>query len=252
MEPTKDSSGKGDTEMEIGGKKLLFLVGTVMALVILTSPVYGASDRLPKEGTRHPSSEQVDSRHPVKVLEVLSGDTLLVMYEGRRTVVRLRGVTAPEKGEPRCQEAVNLLRRLLKSKSVELGFGSPPEIEKDDRGRFLAYLFADGEDVNEQMRSGGWSETRETGPAPGPRPPGRMQPPRVPPVEETPPVSTTSSPKTSTSGSADSGSTIVHITAVNKIYHRPGCRLLRDVRSVPVLKSEAIRLGYTRCRRCRP
>jgi hypothetical protein len=45
--------------------------------------------------------------------------------------------------------------------------------------------------------------------------------------------------------------TVVYITRTGKKYHRSWCRSLKKSR-YEIIKSEAIRLGYTPCKICRP
>jgi endonuclease YncB( thermonuclease family) len=205
-----------------------------------------------EEPTAKGASEEASSREPVRVLRIISADTVLVSVKGRRLLVGLRGVKAPEKDDPRCEEAEQCLLRLIKNKKTELAFGSPPEVERDDQGRLLAYLFADDENVNEQMTAAGWSGEASQLPAPRPEARTRLTPKPPPVLKQS--LTTASSQKKSSGKAAkpDAATERVYITPRTKTYHRANCRLLRDVQAVPVLKTQAIRLGYKPCRRCKP
>jgi len=167
--------------------------------------------------------------------------------------VGLRGVSAPQRKGPRSGEAVTLLRNLVKGKSVELGFGVPPEMKQDARRRLIGYLFADGQSVNQEMVNAGWTGDAPAFHAPAPEAPrGLAAPHSGPGVSKSQALPSTEQKTAKKAKSASPGSEIVYITPHGKTYHKSRCRLLRNVRTVPVLKSQAIRMGYKRCRRCKP
>jgi len=239
--------------MEIGGRKCLFIFVAAVAVAAIISRADAASPWLRKSSVASKAPRRAALREPVKVLEIVSGDSLLVLSKGRRMPVRLQGVNVPEKDDPRSEEAVKLLQDLLANKSVQMAFGFPREVKKDDRGRLIATLFADGESVNEQMIIAGWSAADnvvEPSPLEGSHHFERDAP------EKNPePLLTTrsSSPKSPKNVADHSPSTErVYIKSGDKTYHRARCRLLQNVRAIPILKSEAIRQGYKRCSRCKP
>ncbi len=82
------------------------------------------------------------------VQRVIDGDTV-VLENGER--LRYLGVDTPESfGQPECgaDEATALNRRLVEGRSVDLLPG--PE-ERDQFGRLLGYVFADGVFVNAEL-----------------------------------------------------------------------------------------------------
>jgi micrococcal nuclease len=91
---------------------------------------------------------------PCDVTHVTDGDTLNVRCAGRRERVRLLQIDTPERQEPLYEEAGDALEALIAGRSIELELG--PE-ERDDHGRLLAYVFADGENLNLAMIARGWS-----------------------------------------------------------------------------------------------
>lgn len=238
--------------MKTGGMKFFLLVIVVGAMAAINPGLYGSSSRLPKAGDAHEASGQMTSREPVKVLNVVCGDTLLVIRKGRRMLVGLRGVNAPDRKGPRSREAARFLRSLVKDKSIELGFGLPPEMKQDDRRRLIGYLFADGESVNEEMVNAGWTSDSSAFHSPAPEAPRSFAPHSRPGVSQSPAPLSTQQKTAKKAKTADRGSEIVYITPHDKTYHKARCRLLRNVRAVRVLKSQAIRMGYKRCRRCKP
>jgi micrococcal nuclease len=104
---------------------------------------------------RWPALAQTDRAAAlVRVLEVVDGDTIRVMYGGRSESVRYIGINTPEthhpvKGEqPGGREASEVNRRLVGGKSVRLEL----DVQTRDRyGRLLAYVWVRGDDGSELM-----------------------------------------------------------------------------------------------------
>ncbi len=76
------------------------------------------------------------------VRRVIDGDTL-VLADGRR--VRLTGIDSPEKEEQCFVEAQEFLKYLVSGKEIELEFDAE---KRDKYARLLAYVFAEGKNVN--------------------------------------------------------------------------------------------------------
>lgn len=92
----------------------------------------------------------------------MDGDTIKVRYEGRVRKVRLLLIDAPEMyhktlGEqPFGREAQQLNRMLIQNaKIVSIEF-DPYEKREDQYGRLLAYVYADGKSVQEQLLRSGY------------------------------------------------------------------------------------------------
>lgn len=239
--------------MEIRGTSYLFCFVAAATLTITTVGVYGSSPS-PRRGRPVPHAPQrTISREPVEILKVVSGDTVLVTWKDGRVPVRLRGVSVPEQGDPRHGKALKFLQNLVGNKPLELGFGEPPAIEKDERGRLIGFLFADGESVNEKMIRAGWTNARGRVKRPQPKVP-------VLPAENAPQSahepsvtgSTSQQPSPQDPANTAHNPARVYITIHDKTYHKVKCRLLRGKRSIAILKTEAIGQGYKRCKRCRP
>jgi micrococcal nuclease len=81
----------------------------------------------------------------VKVVGVIDGDTLRI-FGGEK--IRLIGINTPEKKEPLCAEATDLLRKYATGKEVTLAFDKE---EKDRYGRTLAFVFSEGVFVNAEI-----------------------------------------------------------------------------------------------------
>ena len=91
-----------------------------------------------------------------RVVRVVDGDTIVVLWNGAETRVRLIGINAPESGECLAQEAGRRLGELLGGE-VRL---ETDEEETDRFGRMLAYIWAGGILVNERLAAEGLALAR--------------------------------------------------------------------------------------------
>lgn len=95
------------------------------------------------------------------VLRVVDGDTLEMLYRPPQAVkekVRLLFVNTPERGQPGYQQAADALRKITANRKVHLAFDSLDNMPQRDRyGRLLAYVIADGTNVNLEIIRQGWS-----------------------------------------------------------------------------------------------
>lgn len=103
----------------------------------------------------------VDVRAPIgaeraRVTYVFDGDTIEAQVGDQRVRVRLLGINAPEidhekygkSGEPFGDEARDALQQLLDGETIALEYD---ERRFDQYGRTLAYVWKDGELINETM-----------------------------------------------------------------------------------------------------
>lgn len=96
-----------------------------------------------------------NSQIPIEVLSVIDGDTIRIMYDGEETTVRYLLIDTPETNHPRLgeqplgKEATAENRRLIESGDVTIEFDVGDRL--DDYGRLLAYLYVDGESVQQQL-----------------------------------------------------------------------------------------------------
>lgn len=109
-------------------------------------------------GTSTPKKPD-DLQH--KVLRIVDGDTLELLYRPPGAVkekVRLLYVNTPERGQPGYRQATNALRKLTANRKVRLVFETLHNQPYRDRyGRLLAYVIADGTNVNLEIIRQGWS-----------------------------------------------------------------------------------------------
>lgn len=101
------------------------------------------------------TTDQID----VEVTSVIDGDTIKIMYEGKEETVRYLLVDTPETNHPRLgkqplgSEATAENKRLIESGDVSIEFDVGDRF--DDYGRLLAYIYVDGESVQEQLLEAG-------------------------------------------------------------------------------------------------
>jgi micrococcal nuclease len=94
------------------------------------------------------------NRIPVKVEDVIDGDTIKVEVDGKRETVRFLLVDTPESVHPTkpvqpfSKEASKHTENMLNGSNVELELGIG---ERDKYGRLLAYVYADGKSVQESL-----------------------------------------------------------------------------------------------------
>ena len=94
-------------------------------------------------------------RFRAKLLQVIDGDTIRVMWHGEETGVRLIGIDAPERNHPGYEDATNHLRGLLAgAETVDLEFATF-QPRRDSFGRFLATVWYGMMDINRAMLESG-------------------------------------------------------------------------------------------------
>jgi micrococcal nuclease len=101
-----------------------------------------------------------DAPGPVRVAQVVDGDTIEVTVDGRREIVRLLGVDTPETVHPgrpvECfgPEASAFTHSRLLGRTVRLTFD---RVRRDPYGRLLAYVEVDGRRFNDVLLAGGYA-----------------------------------------------------------------------------------------------
>ena len=94
-------------------------------------------------------------RFRVKLLRVVDGDTIRVLWHGESMSVRLLGIDTPEHDQPGYEEAANHLCDLLACvETIDLEF-STVHPRRDSLGRLLATVWRDGIDINSEMLESG-------------------------------------------------------------------------------------------------
>ena len=111
-----------------------------------------------REGMREP----IRSRFRVFCFNVIDGDTIEIKTEGKRELLRLAGIDAPEKEgpytryEPFSGRSTRFLETLVKGKTVYMELASP---SRDRFGRLLGFVFLDnGSFVNGHLIRFGYAK----------------------------------------------------------------------------------------------
>jgi endonuclease YncB( thermonuclease family) len=91
------------------------------------------------------------------VTRVIDGDTIEVQIDKRRIPVHLRGIDAPERGQPWCKEATAALAQMVLNQDVDL-----EPLAVDDRNRQTTIVFVGEEEVGAAMVRDGnaWADRR--------------------------------------------------------------------------------------------
>ena len=98
-----------------------------------------------------PAPRTLAEGEPARVLYVVDGDTVNVLWRGNNVRVRLLSINTPERDRPGYAEATDALRRLVAGRDVRLEFERPGRPERGKYGRLLAYVFVEGMNVNAEM-----------------------------------------------------------------------------------------------------
>lgn len=98
--------------------------------------------------------ETSDTPSSYRVVEVVDGDTVKILYNHNEETVRLIGINAPERDACLYEESTEKLKELVDNKYVSIEF-DPTQGERDKYGRLLLFLWQDSTFVNDEMiRSG--------------------------------------------------------------------------------------------------
>ena len=131
---------------------VLSVASTTIGCTMIIPPreAVTASEAAPAAATTNPEAEvSVGETNAVRVLRVLSGDSIEVEMDGQPVLVRYLFTDSPDPGEELYNEATKLNQLLVGNADVLLIAG---ETDRDGDGRLLRYvLTGDGLLVNEQM-----------------------------------------------------------------------------------------------------
>ena len=81
------------------------------------------------------------------VVDVVDGDTIWFLSDGKREKLRLSQIDAPERDQPLGLEATNFLRQLILNQEITITL----QKKKDRYGRYLGEVFLDGENINKLL-----------------------------------------------------------------------------------------------------
>ncbi|MBN1570722.1 MAG: thermonuclease family protein [Acidobacteria bacterium] len=194
-----------------------------------------------------------------KCFAVLDGDTIDVSRNGNTMRVRLEGIDCPEKDQPFAEQAKAFTSNLISGKTVTV-----IEKEKDEYGRTVARIFADGRDVSVELLKAGlgthykkynsdWLLAALEEEAKANRVGMWASLTAILPVEKPVPI-----PARVASGSAgapgETDQITYHGNTNSRVFHAPSCRnyncknCTRELRS----REEALAAGFRPCGICRP
>jgi micrococcal nuclease len=137
-------------------------LGAIALLAILVVVLLSGGGDDGGSGGGRPGGEEPRDGIVVPVADVVDGDTIEVLIDGREEDVRYIGVDTPESVKPgspvECfgPEAGEYNERLVDGRQVRLDFG--PE-RRDDYGRLLAYVYLGDRFVNAALVRGGYATT---------------------------------------------------------------------------------------------
>lgn len=100
-------------------------------------------------------AEPTSTRIPVELVKTIDGDTIKIIYEGEKINVRYLLVDTPETNHPRLgkqpfgERAKERNQELMNSGKLEIEFDIGERVDK--YGRLLAYIYIDGESVQEKL-----------------------------------------------------------------------------------------------------
>ncbi len=94
---------------------------------------------------------------PCSVVHVVDGDTLDVKCRAFSDQVRMLRIDTPEAGQRGHGEARDALVDLIGGREVHLLFEEAGVRQRGNYGRLLAYVYADGKNVNVELVRRGWS-----------------------------------------------------------------------------------------------
>lgn len=118
------------------------------AIVLIIIGIYTVWNEEETEPTR-------DGLIPVELAKTIDGDTIKIMYEGKEQNVRYLLIDTPETNHPRLgkqpygEQAKQRNQELMNSGKLEIEFDIGEKYDK--YGRLLAYIYIDGESVQEKL-----------------------------------------------------------------------------------------------------
>ncbi|KOP66769.1 nuclease [Bacillus sp. FJAT-18019] len=122
----------------------------------VTSPTKTNTDTANSKQTTYPTDDLNLPRVPVELVKPIDGDTISVMFEGKKENVRMLLIDTPETSHPKLgvqpfgPEAKSYTKELVEqAKKLELEFDIGPN--RDKYSRLLAYVYADGKMVQESL-----------------------------------------------------------------------------------------------------
>lgn len=158
-------------EQNTRGRKKLTIPSIILLLIVIvaSSLVMEEKPGEPRSEAEISGNDHAGDRVQVTVDEFIDGDTTRFNYEGASESFRYLMIDTPETGhsghgeEPFGAEAAERARELLEdADKIEVEFDAGPA--RDDYGRYLTYVYADGEMINEILVREGLAEVKYVNP----------------------------------------------------------------------------------------
>ena len=151
-----------DGDLSQTNKKRLRLTSGQGLLVLCMIFVFAAGMVVGQITTPRPGIPVLAPRNAIGLHRVIDGNTAEVAYVPPAVPVverlRLIGVDTPERDEPGYKEATEALKAMLKDKPLRIEFEVLGQLERDNFGRLVVYLYADDLLVNAELIRQGWSK----------------------------------------------------------------------------------------------
>lgn len=139
--------------MMVARYAITFVIGTVTGVIgvasyvgVLESPGSNASSTAVTEAG---GSREITAR-TFPVQRVIDGNTIVILYDGEPTSIRIPGIDTPGRDEPGFSRATEAMRELVEERVVTIEFLDPDD-KRDDFGRLVARVRVNGVDVGEVM-----------------------------------------------------------------------------------------------------
>lgn len=157
--------GKNKNKFHINKEALVIVIFIVIAAAVLIKiqnrPVK-EEEYIPKQEETQQESNQLESEI-VTFSRVVDGDTARLIVQGKEETVRFLAIDTPEsvkpntKVQPYGKEASEYTEKMLKNaKEIKLEYEKSAKV--DDYDRKLAWVFVDGELLQEQLVSKGYAK----------------------------------------------------------------------------------------------
>ncbi|MEG0643434.1 MAG: thermonuclease family protein, partial [Clostridia bacterium] len=157
--------GKNKNKFHINKEALVIVIFIVIAAAVLIKiqnrPVK-EEEYIPKQEETQQENNQLESEI-VTFSRVVDGDTARLIVQGKEETVRFLAIDTPEsvkpntKVQPYGKEASEYTEKMLKNaKEIKLEYEKSAKV--DDYDRKLAWVFVDGELLQEQLVSKGYAK----------------------------------------------------------------------------------------------
>ena len=141
------------THFNKNGLRWLALLALLLAACDLLPPPVASGDMLAPDAPQLPNAPS----ETAVVTEIIDGDTINVLIDGRSYRVRYIGIDTPERDEACYTDATDANAAWVEGQTVRL----VQDVSNTDRfDRLLRYVYVDDVLVNAELVAGGWAESK--------------------------------------------------------------------------------------------